>query len=59
MTYSFNLSVENEDIKKAFDVLDGERGFCNSGLFQELEHNPSVRVFRKTRDGVEGRLWLV
>jgi len=50
--YPFNLPVENENIEKAFDVLDGEGGFCYSRLFQELEYILSGWVFWKAGDGV-------
>jgi len=59
LNYPFDLSIKNKHIKKAFDVLDREGGFRYSGLLQELENVLSIRVFRKTRDRIEGRLRLV
>ena len=59
LNYLFDLSIKNKHIKKAFDVLDREGGFRYSGLLQELENVLSIRVFRKTRDRIEGRLRLV
>jgi hypothetical protein len=59
LIYSFNLSIENENIEKTFNVFDSEGSFCYSGLLQELEHVLSIRVFWRTRDWVEGGLRLV
>jgi len=59
LNYPFDLPVENENVKKAFDVFDSEGGFRYSGLPQELEHFLGVWVFRKAGDGVQGGLRLV
>ena len=52
MNYAFNLSVKNENVEEAFNVLDRKVCFCYFSLLQELEHILSVWVFRTTRNGV-------
>jgi hypothetical protein len=59
LIYSFNLSVEHENVEKTLNVFDGEGSFCYFSLLQELEHALSVRVFRRTRGWIEDGLGLV
>ena len=32
LNYAFNLSIENENVEKAFNMLDSEGGLCYPAL---------------------------